>query len=73
MMVNEDAKEFSFNNLLNHSTVFSKTSKTLTLIIIFFCLMDGKTKLIFDKFKDNLFAFSQIDIFVSSLVMIEVS
>ena len=70
MMVNEDAKEFSFNNLLNHSTVFSKTSKTLTLI---FFALNGKTKLIFDKFKDNLLAFSQINLFVSSLVMMDMS
>ena len=47
-------------------TVFSKTSGTLTLI--FFCLRWKSIKLVFDKFKDDLFAFSQIDIFVSLLV-----
>ena len=55
--------------LLNHS--ISKTSGTLKLI--FFCLGWRNVKLAFDKFKDNLFDLSQTDIFVGSLVTMEMS
>jgi len=62
-------RQGSFGNFISQS-IFQTSGK---LTLVFFCLGWKNMKLVFDKINDNLFALSQIDIFVSSLVTMEMS
>ena len=67
MMVNKDDKEFSFRNLLNRNIFQNKWDININFLLPYI------EKLVFEKFRDNLCAFSQTEIFASLLVTMKMN